>query len=216
MGDLNQFYFVLKNKNLVKEPILEIGSKDYWNTQNFRSIFPNFEYIGVDMEDGKGVDVIIDFTDDLDIIKNKLNKKKFNTIFCFSVLEHCKNPFKMCENITNILEKNGFIFIGVPFTWRIHSYPSDYWRFTSEGIKILFSNFDFKHYDNNISSRINEIRKISKKMFQIYSWDSRSNKNIINRIIIFLLRKIKNFPPVFEYPYLFPPVMINMIGKKKS
>ena len=215
MGDLNQFYFVSNNKNLVKEPILEIGSKDYGSTQNLRSIFPNFEYTGIDIEEGKGVDVIVDFIDDLEIIKDKLSGKKYKTVFCFSVLEHCKYPFKMCENISNILEKDGFIFLGVPFTWRIHSYPSDYWRFTSEGIKILFPNFDFDSYNSNIASRINETRDISNKMFQIEMWSSKPIKQILTRIIRFFLKKIKIYQRLFLYPYLFPPVVINMIGKKK-
>jgi len=176
MGDLNQFYFVLNNKNLVKGPILEIGSKDYGNTQDFRSLFPNFDYIGVDMEEGKGVDIIADFTDDLDNLKEKLSDRKFKTIFCFSVLEHCKYPFKMCDNISNILEKDGFIFIGVPFSWRIHGYPSDYWRFTSEGIKILFPNVDFEPYKSNIASRIKETRDISDEMFKIDIWKSKNKQ----------------------------------------
>ena len=64
MGDLNQLLFVQKNKDRVKGPILEIGSKDHGNTQNLRSLFPNFEYVGVDMEQGKGVDIALDFTSD--------------------------------------------------------------------------------------------------------------------------------------------------------
>ena len=31
----------------------------------------------------------------------------------------------------------------VPFVWRIHAYPSDYWRFTKEGVKLLFPRIRF-------------------------------------------------------------------------
>jgi hypothetical protein len=30
------------------------------------------------------------------------------------------------------------IFVTVPFCWRIHGYPSDYWRMTPEALKVLF------------------------------------------------------------------------------
>lgn len=52
MGDMNQFKFVKSNAHRVKEPILEVGSKNYGNTPDYRSLFPDFEYIGVDMEEG--------------------------------------------------------------------------------------------------------------------------------------------------------------------
>ena len=55
MGDMNQFNFVKSNAHRVKEPILEVGSKNYGNTPDFRSLFPDFEYIGVDMEEGGGM-----------------------------------------------------------------------------------------------------------------------------------------------------------------
>ncbi len=50
--------FVLKNINIVQEPILEAGSKDHGNMQDFRSLFPTCEYFGIDMEEGKGVDMV--------------------------------------------------------------------------------------------------------------------------------------------------------------
>lgn len=64
MGDLNQLDFVDENRLSVKGPILEVGSKDYGNTNNFRLLFEHELYIGTDQEPGKGVDVVCDFTAD--------------------------------------------------------------------------------------------------------------------------------------------------------
>ena len=63
MGDINQSYFL--EKYLPKKAfnnILDIGSKDYGNTQNFRSIIEHKNYVGIDMEAGKNVDHVIDLT----------------------------------------------------------------------------------------------------------------------------------------------------------
>ena len=221
MGDLNQLSFVKENSKIVSGPILEIGSKNYGNTPDFRSVFPNEEYVGVDMEYGHGVDVVLDFTSDLTVIKKSLKGKKFKTVICFSVLEHCKNPFKMSRNIMRILDKNGVLFVSVPFSWRIHGYPSDYWRFTPEGVKLLFPELNFEKHAGNISTnKIGESGQINHHMFRSELTIAKGIKlkryNYLVGMFILLCRKLKILPSVFDYPYLSPPVMVNMIGKKKS
>ncbi len=39
MGDINQRLYIEKYAGLLKGPYLEVGSKDYGNTENLRSIF---------------------------------------------------------------------------------------------------------------------------------------------------------------------------------
>lgn len=36
------------------------------------------------------------------------------------------------------------ILVCVPFVWRVHAYPNDYWRMTSEALKILFQNVQWQ------------------------------------------------------------------------
>src|SRR4030042_6562163 len=167
MGNIDQLNFIKQNSHRVIEPVIEIGSKDYGNTPNFRLLFPDYEYIGVDMENGKGVDIVSDFTDDFNVVSEKLGGMSFKTAICFSVLEHCKDPFKACDNISRLLDKDGILFVSVPFSWRIHGYPSDYWRFTPDGIKVLFPEFDFDIYPGNLStSRIGKLKPIDNHMCQ--------------------------------------------------
>ena len=143
MGDVNQKIFIEKYTEQLNGPFLEVGSKDYGNTQDIRSLFPESKYVGVDMEDGPGVDVLLDLTEDFGQIDLRLCGQRFGTIFCLSVLEHCEQPFKMAENLTLLLEPEGQICISAPFSWKIHGYPNDYWRFTPEGIKKLFPKIKF-------------------------------------------------------------------------
>ena len=63
MGDYNQLFFAQHFLKDQFQSILEIGSKDYGSTIDFRNYFKECKnYIGVDMEDGKDVDVVIDLT----------------------------------------------------------------------------------------------------------------------------------------------------------
>jgi len=161
MGDRNQLLFVQSHAQLVKGPILEVGSKDYGTTQDFRSLFPGEEYIGTDMFPGKGVDIVLDLTEDFERIDRALQGKRFNTIICMSVLEHCSDPFRMARNIESLLTEEGVLLLGVPFVWEIHGYPDDYWRFTPNGVKRLFPGLDFEtHAGSAWTSRDGESGKL--------------------------------------------------------
>ena len=59
------------------------------------------------MSEGKGVDVVLGLTDDLAVVDEALGGPRFNTVICFSILEHCNHPFKMCENLAKLLEPGG-------------------------------------------------------------------------------------------------------------
>jgi hypothetical protein len=128
----------------------------------------------------------------------------------------------MAENITELLEKDGRVFISVPFAWQVHAYPSDYWRFTPEGVKVLFHDLDFDLYSGNVSSNIEkEIKKIDNNMFNIYVQNIRASIksghcSLFSGIMIYLMRESKILNKVFKYPILFPLTMINMIGYKRK
>ena len=140
MGDLNQLIFAREFLKKNYKSILEIGSKDHGNTIDFRKFFKNTDtYIGADMEDGKNVDVVIDFTK----TNQPLQENFFDLIICCSVLEHVEAPWLFSENITKLSIKGGSLFIAVPFVWRFHGYPNDYFRYTHNGIKKLFKGYEW-------------------------------------------------------------------------
>ncbi len=95
------------------------------------------------MQEGSGVDVLLDFTQDFDVIDKKLKGSRFGTIFCMSVLEHCEQPFKMAENLIAFLKSGGRVCLSAPFGWKSHGYPSDFGRFTPEGVEKLLLDIEF-------------------------------------------------------------------------
>lgn len=66
---------------------------------------------------------------------------KFGVGFCMDVLEHTSQPFVVAENICLSLKPGALLFVTVPFTWELHYYPKDYWRFTPQGLEELFKDY---------------------------------------------------------------------------
>lgn len=139
MGDHNQVMFLQKLVPQVNGPILEIGSKDYGNTASFRDFYKDAPYVGVDLEEGKGVDEVIDLVEGT----GSLPHDHFDLIVCCSVLEHVTKPWVMAENMTRLCAKGGRLYISVPWVWRYHPYPDDYFRFSYRGVQLLFPDFEW-------------------------------------------------------------------------
>ena len=223
MGDINQLIFVRKYVELFKGPFLEVGSKDYGSTQDLRFLFADKdEYIGIDMEDGPGVDVVFDLTKDFGQIDKRLCGQRFGTIFCLSVLEHCEQPFKMAENLTLLLEPEGQICISVPFSWKIHAYPNDYWRFTPEGVKKLFPGIKFNMEQSlAASSERNDFREFDDELGKIsFSFTKHcANGRILCGIsakFLKILSRVGVLHWLTGYRHVFAPTVIFMIGKPED
>lgn len=169
MGDVNQLLFIEKHAQGLFGPYLEVGSRDYGSTQDLESVLVNRgQHVRVDLEAGRCVDVVLDLTQPFDEVDRALDGARFGTIFCLSVLEHCAEPFRMAENLTRLLQPGGKVCISAPFAWRFHGYPSDYWRFTNEGVKRLFSQLEFPPAQSvSATSRKNDFKPVDHQIGKI-------------------------------------------------
>lgn len=111
--------------------VLLVGSKVYPNCDDRRKMYK--DCVGLDMFDGHGVDIVHD-------LEKRLPKEHglFKHVDCCSVLEHVKRPWLMAHNIEKALEHGGTLLVSVPFVWRIHNYPGDFWRISGEALDVLF------------------------------------------------------------------------------
>lgn len=141
MGDVNQLEWVRRHSDRARAPILEIGSKNYGAvSMDYRGLLAGRgPYLGTDMEAGEGVDVVADLTADFDTLPQPLRATKFRTILCLSVMEHVRDIYKFAANFRRLLADDGVAFISVPWVWRFHGYPSDYWRLSPEALKFLLA-----------------------------------------------------------------------------
>lgn len=63
--------------------------------------------------------------------------KSFDTIVISEVLEHIANPEVIWKEMERILKPGGKILLSVPFFYRIHEAPFDYYRYTEFALKHL-------------------------------------------------------------------------------
>ncbi|MCB0726127.1 MAG: hypothetical protein R3A12_03760 [Ignavibacteria bacterium] len=146
MATKNQINFLELNKDLIKEPVLIVGSKLYdFDKEDIRSFLNKSglsDITGIDLFEGEGVDHRVDIIDtDSEFIKG--HKEYFSTIICMEILTNVKNPFVAAENITGMLKKGGSAVFSECFVRKISKMPVDLWRFTYDGTKQLFSKLEF-------------------------------------------------------------------------
>jgi len=192
MGDINQKIYLKRFVPDISGAILEVGSKDYGNTSSFKDYYKENEYVGIDMEEGPGVDSVLDLT----LGTGDLNEGHFSLCICCSVLEHVRKPWVMAENITRLIRGSGKLYMSIPWVWRYHPYPDDYYRFSWKGVIELFPDFDWDHvfYSTNVA---NEFFEITEDSYEI------DNKQAIKKRTLRGKRKY--------LPYL----MVNMLGTKR-
>jgi len=221
MGDVNQLLFVRKHAEHLHGPYLEVGARDYGSTQDLQAaLVGEEEYVRVDMEDGPRVDVVVDLTEPFDAVDAKLGGRRFGTAFCLSVLEHCGQPFVMAENLTRLVRPGGRVVVSVPFAWRFHAYPSDYWRFTHEGVKRLFPRLVFDPKKSTAAtSRRNDFRPIDEQVGKIPfaskpHWREGHPLRAITARSLRLLAGVGVLRWLAGYRYVLAPTSLMMIGTR--
>ncbi|MDP3703859.1 MAG: methyltransferase domain-containing protein [Candidatus Omnitrophota bacterium] len=69
----------------------------------------------------------------------------FEGVLLEYVLEHVENYPEVLQEALRVLKPGGSILATVPFRQNYHACPSDYWRFTYEGLEVVFRRSGFEH-----------------------------------------------------------------------
>lgn len=140
MRDLVKDFVKICSETLpIAEPIIEFGSLQVPGQEGFadlRPLFPSKEFIGADIREGPGVDMILDLHD------TDLPSESVGTILIIDTLEHVEFCRKAMEESYRILRPEGILIMSSVMNFPIHDFPSDYWRFTPEGFKSLLKSFN--------------------------------------------------------------------------
>lgn len=116
-------FFKTYCKDLSAIKVVDIGSQDV--NGSLRSVAPaNCEYVGVDFQEGKGVDVVIDDPYSLPLADNSAD-----VVVCSSCFEHSEFFWLTFLEIMRILKPGGLLYLNVPSNGSYHTYPVDCWRF---------------------------------------------------------------------------------------
>jgi SAM-dependent methyltransferase len=68
----------------------------------------------------------------------------FDTVICNAVLEHVANPEEVMSEFARILAPGGALYLTIPFRQPEHRDPTDYQRYTIDGIKLLCERHGFR------------------------------------------------------------------------
>jgi len=139
-------------------PILNIGSSN----QKFREheqpwidelLFKpartkGYSVIHADMKNDTGVDLVGDLCD-LDFLQ-KLSEMNIQSVLCSNLLEHITNREEICQIISSIIPKAGYIFVTVPYKYPYHRDPIDtMFRPDIQELSSLFPDFKIVNWRNS-------------------------------------------------------------------
>ncbi len=132
--------FLIKHTSLFNGVIYDLGCGSSPYTKFFLKYAD--EYVGVDWTESSHdikADVIADLNKPIPV-----ESKVADTVISMSVLEHLYEPQNMIDEAYRILKPSGNILLQVPWQWRIHEKPHDYFRYSPYGLKYMFEKAGFK------------------------------------------------------------------------
>jgi len=166
----------------IKGKTLDIGG----GTSKYRSIITPYvsEYLVSDLYQAKGVD----FIEDARKLSHK--DKTFDSILSFQTLEHIDDTRAVVKEMYRILKDGGVVITTVPFLHAQHGHPSDFHRFTTEGLKWYFEQEGFKIIKSGKQgSSFAVISELFRSSFlSPYKKHGRIKRAVLTRIIKFLLK----------------------------
>lgn len=143
MKEIDIVYFKkLFERGLVKGPFLEVGSAKVQEAEvpNLCEISKDMgvkNIVGVDLENGLGVDITFDFSINNREFKDTWKYGFYNTVAIFNVCEHTYDPITVLRNALYCVNSGGTLIVLTPAVWSIHGYPKDYVRLLPDWYEVF-------------------------------------------------------------------------------
>jgi SAM-dependent methyltransferase len=117
------------------DPVVEFGALQVEPGQDgdLRPLFAGRPFTGSDMRPGPGVDRV----EDLRALS--FADGDVGTALCLDTLEHCEDPPQACRELARVTAPGGVCLVSSVMLFGIHGYPSDFFRFTPEGLRAMLA-----------------------------------------------------------------------------
>jgi len=160
--------------------VLDVGSQDI--NGSMKPLFSNCNYIGIDMEEGKNVDVVCNSH------KMPFDENVFDVIVSSSNFEHDSCFWETFREMCRVVKAGGLIYICAPSKGQYHGYPGDCWRFYKDAGKAL------QYWINNFTPL--KVILVEQNITQEGEWNDNVmvfRKSVASRIDIinYLIKKYK-------------------------
>ncbi len=125
----------LSEEEVKGKRVIEVGSYDVNGSLRYIvTLLKPAEYVGVDIVQGPGVDVICPAED----LVQEFGTESFDVVISTCTLEHIRNWQMAISNIKNVCKPNGIILLIVPSVCHYHEYPGDFWRYSKDDMQELW------------------------------------------------------------------------------
>ena len=130
----------LPEREIAGKRVLEVGARDF--NGGVRGIFESFgpsEYVGVDLQEGPGVDVLCDVSN----LAEHFGEESFDVVFNTELIEHVEHWRSGISNLKLVLRPEGIMVITTRSPgFKYHGFPYDFWRYRPEDLERIFADFE--------------------------------------------------------------------------
>ncbi|WP_311266861.1 methyltransferase domain-containing protein [Sphingobium sp. WCS2017Hpa-17] len=111
--------------------VIDLGAMNV--NGSYRTLMPDHaNYVGVDLEAGPGVDIVLQ-----DVYRLPFEDSSIDIVMSGQMLEHCAHFWKVFTEISRVLKPGGKAFIIAPSSGPVHRYPVDCYRFYPDSYQAL-------------------------------------------------------------------------------
>lgn len=170
-----------KNK---KESLLDVGA----GNKPFKEKLPrSIKYFSLDLDKKRNPDIVADIEKKLPI-----KDKEYDFVVCTEVLEHTLYPKNIIKELKRITKKPGFLIISMPNEYNFYL-RLKFLLGVQNNTEVPFRDNLWKNHIHR--ARVKDLLKFYYKNFDVlkveYSWDSFSNKKLLQFIDKFIHNLMK-------------------------
>jgi SAM-dependent methyltransferase len=124
---------VLSSAEIAGKRVLEAGARDH--NGSLRAIIEHHgprEYIGTDLEEGAGTDVLCDVTE----LVRVFGEESFDLVVATEIVEHVVGWREAISNLKRVCRAGGVLLLSTRSRgYRFHPCPEDFWRFELDDMR---------------------------------------------------------------------------------